>query len=247
MATVEVTVKSAQVEAMLAAAAKDLAGGPEMRDCLEAMGEVGLAFEQRQFIEHSAAADPFWAPLSDPTVILRRGAPRIFTQADIEAKRSRQKKQRDTGVLFASLGRNAAGNVFEIGQMQIAVGTRDSRAATLHSGGVTGPFEFDEEKKALLKKNVPPTRVNAGTGKRFSTPRKLKSGKRHEWKAKGKESPWNPLYFFWRAVMRKWEREGRRGRVPARPIIVPLDSATMEKLKRIATRYLARITKRTGG
>jgi phage gpG-like protein len=221
----------APMSARLRKGAEFLAGNDALsKECLTALGGVGLTLERNYFEAHSKPSDGFWAKLGPATVILRKGGMALTSEADIEAKRAMTPKMRDTQSLLDSLTLGGTHNVFEVGKGVVTVGTNDPRAAVLHNGGETDPFVFDEEKRRVFKANVPEL-IGGGRAPKAT-------GKLRQWKKLGLQSPWNPLHFLWRGIFRKWEREGRRGRVPARPIIVPLDDRGRQKLMTILRDYI---------
>jgi len=218
---------------LLGRIAREIEGrGGRARDCLEALGMAALRDIRCDFIEHSKPSNPFWPRIGFTTAMLRPGGPRIYDEAQVEARRGLFNKLRERGLLLDSLSRGASRNVFREGRLQVEVGTRDHRAALLHRGGRTGPFRFTDEREKRFEKNVSRTRPG------FRKPRALKSGRRRKWKAAGKKSPWNPFFFIWRNVFRKWEREGRTHRVPARPIITRPTAERLERYRRIVARFL---------
>lgn len=238
MATTEVVLHAGNASRLLGRISRELSGkGGKAKECLDALGVAALRDERRRFIEHSKPGNAFWPRMGFVTAMLRPGGEKIYDAAGVEAKRSRLKRLRVTGLLLDSLSKGAAGNVFREGKLQIEVGTRDSRAALLHRGGRTRPFEFTNELRARFRKNV--SRTKRG----FRKPRALKSGARRKWKAVGKESPWNPFFFIWRNVFRKWERKGATHRVPARPIITAPTGEDMKRYRGIVKRFLGGVVR----
>jgi hypothetical protein len=262
MAVVEVILDTKDCSKRLQKGAAFVAGNdPLARECLTAMGGVGLTLERNAFEAHSKPSDEFWAKLGVATVILRKGGQSIFSDADVEAKRATTPKMRDSQLLLDSLTLGAANNVFEVEKLSVAVGTADPRAAVLHNGGETDPFVFDSERRKIFNKNVPAKRAGsemsaqrlnegeaAGAYSRYKVHGipvlELEEGsrinlyRRTPWKKLGIESPWNPYHFLWRGIFRKWEKSGRRGTVPARPIIVPLDDNGKKRLMSILRDYV---------
>ena len=239
MPTAEVVLDARNANRLLGRISREISGrGGRAKDCLEALGVAALRDVRREFVEHSRPGNPFWPKVGFATAILRPGGPRIYGDEEVEAKRGRLLKMRVTNRLLDSLTKGAPGNVFREGKLEVEVGTRDSRAAVLHRGGRTKPFEFTEELRRRFRKNV--SRTLPGMRK----PRALKSGRRRKWTARGKQSPWNPFFFIWRNVFRKWEREGRTFKLPARPIITRPDAERMRRYVRIVERFLGGVVGR---
>ena len=183
MPVTEVVIDSKNARRLLARISKGLSGGDErVGECLEALGAAALRDVRREFVEHSRPGNPFWPMVGFATAILRPGGQKLYGDEDVERKRASLVKMRVKGTLLDSLAKGAPGNVFRTGRLDVEVGTRDSRAAVLHRGGRTKPFEFTEELQWRFAKNV--SRTKPGS----RTPRALKSGKRRKWKARGLES-----------------------------------------------------------
>jgi len=233
VATTEVVLDDRNARRMLGRLGRELSGrGEKARDCLEALGLAALRDVRRDFIEHSKPSNPFWPRIGFVTVMLRTGGPKVYGEEEVEERRGLFHKLRERGLLLDSLSRGAAGNVFRRGKLEVEVGTRDRRAALLHRGGRTAPFRFTEELQARFQRNV--SRTKPGMRK----PRALKSARRRKWKARGKESPWNPFFFIWRNVSRRWEREGKTHHVPARPIVVRPSPERIGSYARIVREFL---------
>lgn len=185
-------------------------GGAEGRQAFEAtMRVVGVqALEDvRDAFDRDSRPGGAWPDLSVPTVVLRRGGPKLFGPADVAAKRATMKKLRDTNLMYLSLTPGAAGNVLDAIPGGVRVGTNLRRAAVHNKGGRT-TFVFGPEEEARFEQNV--SAVLPGNRR----PRALKSGKRRQWKRAGKASPWNPWFFQMRAAFRKMR--GKSYRVPRR-------------------------------
>jgi hypothetical protein len=244
MATVAVIFDTKDVNSRLAKGSAFLSGNDALsQECLGVMGQMGLKLERDSFLEHSKPSNEFWPRLGVATVILRKGGVKLLSDADVEAKRAGTPKLRDHQFLLDSLTVGGANNVFELEKNGVAVGTADRRAAVLHNGGETDPFVFDEEKRRIFAENVPALVHGAPDKEMYAEATGEYSDKRThrmEWKKHGLPSPWNPLHFLWKGILRKWAREGRRGRVPARPIIVPPDEAGRKKLVSILRDYVRR-------
>jgi len=185
-------------------------GGPEGRQAFEAtMRVVGVqALEDvRDEFDRESNYGGAWPELSVPTVVLRRGGPKLFGEADVEAKRATIKKLRDTNLLYLSLTPGATGNVLEVIGQGVRVGTRLERGR-VHNRGGRSRFEFGEEEERRFERNVSAVKQ----GRRRPPPRK--DGKRRQWKRAGKESPWNPWFFALRGALRTMH--GKRYKVPKR-------------------------------
>lgn len=206
------------------------AGASAFEATMQVVGTMACE-DLRDHFRAQSEAGSTWPELSVVTVVLRRGGPKVYTLADIEAKRGQLKKLRDTNELYRSLEPGAPGNVLEVlpRGLGVRVGTRLQRAKRLQKGG-RSHFRFDEAMAERFKRNVSP--VKRGRRK----PAARKSGKRRVWKRAGKVSPWNPLYFRLRGALRKMS--GKSYRVPARPFIV------REALR--LGRYVAVIERRMG-
>lgn len=205
---------------------------PEMAAAKRRIGEMALQDQRRHFSQ--AAANPQaagWEELSDTTVALRKGGPKIYDEADIEAKREQLQALRDTNRTFASLTPGGSGNVLNVLPGAVQIGTAVSYAKTQQEGGQV-VFRFGEEEEKRFAKNV----SDVKRGKR-----RPKAGTRHVWKRAGKESPWNEMFFRWRAALRKLA--GRVLSVPARPFLRP---PTLEELGKY-TRVVAGMVKKLAG
>ena len=206
-------------------------GRAEFDETMRVVGVMALEDVRAHFREMSEPGSA-WPELGAVTVVLRRGGPRIFGEQDIEAKRQGMKKLRNTNLMYLSLTPGAPGNALEVlpHEIGVRVGSRLKRAATHNKGG-RATFRFDEETAIRLARNV--SAVKRGRRR----PKARADGRRHSWKARGKESPWNAFYFQMRGALRKMS--GRSFRVPARPFLV----ASALRLGR----YAAVIQRRLGG
>ena len=205
-----------------------------LRDTLRAVGIRALHDVRRDFTEASEPGNPRWRPLGNVTVIMRRPGSfgKIYGPEDIVAKRATIKKLRDTNELYMSLSPGRLGNVLNVERYAVQVGSNLRRAAR-HQRGGSSVFRFDE---ARFDRNVSP--VKRG----FRKPRALKSGKRRQWKAQGKESPWNPFYFKTRGGLRKMS--GKSYRVPKRVIVRTPDAGRVATYAKIVQVYLGRMVRR---
>lgn len=203
----------------------DLRNQPAMNRAKLRIGVVALQDQRRHFREQSDGPGK-WPPLSDTTVVMRKGGPMIFTDADIAAKRSKLKTMRDSNRLYVSLTPEAPDNVFNVLPSAVQVGTNVSYAKVHQTGG-RAQFTFGEEEKKRFAKNVSATRRG------FSKPRKRKAGARR-W-PRGK-SPWNPLYFKLRGAFRKMD--GKSFRVPRRKFLIAPPRDWTKKYARIVAQAI---------
>jgi len=150
-------------------------------------------------------------------------------------------KLRDQNHLMDSLFPGRQGNVLRIETLAVTVGSRDPKAALHHFGGQTGPFRFDDEKQRNFKRNVSMTTSGAmpdeeqyaeATGSYYE-----KDG-RKAWKKHGLPSPWNKMFFFWRAVFRKWDKTGKSFSLPKRRIVVPLDRNVLGRMTQTVKHFI---------
>lgn len=211
----------------------DLDNQPAMRAAKRQVGTLALQDQRRHYAEaseHPSAAG--WPDLSPVTVILRPGGTRIYGDADIETKRRSLKVLRDGNRMYASLTPSAPGNVFDLLPQAVRVGTNVTYADTHQSGGHS-TFRFGAADEKRFRRNV--SRTKRG----FKAPPASKDGKRRSWKRAGKESPWNPFFFRWLAVLRGMR--GKRFPVPPRPFVREPTQAEAAKYARIVEAAIAKM------
>lgn len=211
----------------------DLDRQPAMRAAKRQLGVLALQDQRRQFAEASASPSAAgWPELSPVTVILRPGGTRIHDEGDIETKRRGLKVLRASNRMYASLAPGAPGNTFDILPQAVRVGTNVVYAST-HADGGYSTFRFGEEEEKRFRRNVSKTKRG------FKAPPRRKSGKRRSWKKSGKESPWNPFFFRWLAVLRGMS--GKRYAVPPRPFLHEPTDAEAAKYARIVESAIAKM------
>ncbi len=206
---------------------------PEMAIAKKQIGVVALQDEQREFRERSVASTTPWVPLSDGTVILRQGGPKIYDESDVSAKRDSLKLLRETNRMYASLTPSAPGNVLDVLPGAVRIGTAVSYAVTQQEGG-PAVFKFGPEQEARFERNV------SKTLRGMRKPRALKSGAKRVWKAAGKTTPWNPFYFKWRAIFR--QMNGQTYHVPARPFVIAPKPEWVSKYVHLVEAAIRRIS-----
>jgi hypothetical protein len=233
---VTVVVNKDKVTQLLGNATHELKGrGPIIKDCLRVMGIQAMEFERAEFLKHSKPGDTYWAELGIATIVLRRhGGGQAKDEAGVEAMRGVTAKLRDTNRLMDSLFPRSAGNVFRVESLSVTVGTNAPGGASNHFGLATEPFVFTPERKRNFKNNVSMTTSGSApdseqyaeaTGTYYDSRTGRKAYKKH-----GLPSPWNPFYFKWLATFKKWDRIGRRGKVPRRKIIVNLSKDVLSRM-----------------
>lgn len=273
---VDVAIYTRELEASLGKMGAELGRAPEMATAKQQIAMVALNDIRRDFVARSAPGNPFWPPLSVVTVVLRkrgRGG-MIFSEEDLAARRAHQQKLRDEGLLLASLTAGGPGNIQQIGEFDVRVGTNRAGAGT-HQDGGSSTFVFDEAKQARFKRNV------SETIKGRAKPKKLPEGHIYRWNqgviyrtkrhrkaiglAKGphgadkqgmwfgkltwfhlrtEPSPWNQLYFRLYNYMKKISGTSRR--VPKREIVSPPDERRLGKYARLYEAGVAALAERLG-
>jgi len=211
-----------------------LAGDREMVKARRRIGVLALQHQRERFREQAQGGKD-WPGLSDVAVVLRRGGPRIFDEADVDAKRQGVEILRDTNRTYASLTPGSPGNVLNDTPEGVEIGTNLKRAQRHHTGGST-TFRFGDAEEKRFTKNVSPTK----RGRR--RPRRRADGRRHSWK--GKESPWNPLFFKLRGGLRKMD--GKSYRLPKRTVVGKPTSAQRAQYRAEVLAAVGRITGRGG-
>ena len=180
---------------------------------LSVMSRVGIAAMtdiQLDFIKLSGGArvrGTQWKQLSPITAMFRRRGRggKIANMADARKRAAMLPILRDEGRLHASLSPGMPANIFQVETMRVTVGTNDSRAAKLHSGGTT-TFEWDEGKAKRFDQNV--RKTLSGPKPRTTLTGKVSRATHH----------WNPFYFQMRNFF-AGKGNGKTYKVPARPII----------------------------
>ena len=208
------------------------------RVALKRVGALALHDARKDFREASEPADTRWPALGNVTVILRKGGPRIHDEADIKQKRAGLKKLRDTNELYMSLSEGRPGNVFRVDRRGVRVGTSLKRAQVHQTGGRVA-FTWTAREEKRLERNL------SATKRGFRRPRRRKDGKRRQWKAAGKESPWSELFFRTRGGLRKMR--GRSYKVPKRVIVRKPGAQREARYAAEVERFCAAEIRRAGG
>jgi len=272
----EASVYTRELEAALGKMGAELGRAPEMSVAKQQIAMVALNDIRRDYVARCSPGNPFWPPLSVVTVVLRkrgRGG-MIFSDEDLAARRASMQKLRDEGLLLASLTAGGPGNIQEIGEFDVRVGSKRAGAGT-HQDGGSRTFIFDDAKQARFKRNV------SETIKGRAKPKPLPEGHIYRWNkgviyrtkrhrkaiglAKGphgadkqgmwfgkltwfhlrtEPSPWNSLYFRLYNYMKKISGTSRR--VPQRQIVSPPDDRRLAKYGRLYEAGLAALAQRLG-
>lgn len=122
-------------------------GSGFLRPAWREIGELVLGEVRSNFVEGGAKAGG-WAPLSKVTALLREVPPFLISNPfDLLVKWRLAKPLIETGELMKSFYPGAPGNVFEVEDDQVVVGSELERAEFHQTGGAK-TFEFNELKLA---------------------------------------------------------------------------------------------------
>jgi ribosomal protein S6E (S10) len=105
---------------------------------LSLLGDVRSAYKLKARGETDEAGIK-WPPDSPITLLLRRG-PKIGSWAELEGQKT--EVGRDENTLYGSLSFGEPGNVFEVTNLDVTVGTNTEHAERFHAGGETSGDGF---------------------------------------------------------------------------------------------------------
>ncbi|HUU97734.1 MAG TPA: hypothetical protein VM487_18520 [Phycisphaerae bacterium] len=235
MLAVSIKLDWKRAKAKLQGLRRALRTGEGLAPAFRTIGTVALEHIRFDFKENAKIGGD-WEEVSWVTIVLgnrRRGGGKIRNETDLERRIARAVPLRDTGVLMNSLTPASPGNVFTLAPLSVIVGTTVHHAG-LHQTGGRQVLKVGPEELARFDENVSQT----VSGRRV--PKELKSGKRHRWKSKsnpkGKESPWNPLYFILHNALQKLS--GKSLRVPQRKIVQQPTPARMMRYAGILVKHV---------
>jgi hypothetical protein len=200
------------VDALGAGAANLAAGSPRVREAFETVGALELEAQRREYLDRSRGGETRgvrWRPLSPFSILMRRTGrtAKAASWQEIVDLAGATPILADTGRLMASLAPGAAGNVLQIGDLAVTLGTNVDYAERMSEGGAgdSPPIATRADADRLVMRRL--LKVLPGPRPRMTVTGRSTRAKRH----------WNPEFFRVRGWLRKLA--GRVFLVPARPVL----------------------------